>query len=339
MNQYAPSVSLPWSHTRLAERPTTTVNRHLAYVEALLDIMTKMVDLMWKGIYLDVNLPLPPSPSSSMRGFIREVLKRSQTTWTTAQMAVQYLFQTQDAIRSHVQRHRGATIICCARRMFLASLIVASKFVQDKTYRNSAWATIARLPVQEVNLAERVFLELNQYQLYVSSKMYDDLHRVLCNNVAQALHQPVVSLQDVSFAYLMAPPATITRYPTQLSVPSSLPMPPQALCNNKKQQQQQEQQQQRPMPTLCGCHHPTATPTPSITIIRKRAHTHHHDDDDHYDNKNPEQLFVQPHHITRVTKRCRYFADNNNTPPNQRPYHHYHQTHSIRPTAPVLQFM
>ncbi|KAI7848972.1 hypothetical protein BDC45DRAFT_402144, partial [Circinella umbellata] len=55
----------------------------------------------------------------------------------------------------------------CPRRMFLASLIVASKYVQDKTYRNSAWASIARIHVHQVNMAERIFLELCDYQLYM----------------------------------------------------------------------------------------------------------------------------------------------------------------------------
>ncbi|OAD75263.1 cyclin, partial [Phycomyces blakesleeanus NRRL 1555(-)] len=64
-------------------------------------------------------------------------------------------------------------------RMFLASLIVASKFVQDKTYRNSAWAKIAGLPVAEINAAERIFLELIDYRLYIAQPTFEQWHHML----------------------------------------------------------------------------------------------------------------------------------------------------------------
>ncbi|KAI8137190.1 hypothetical protein BJV82DRAFT_636484 [Fennellomyces sp. T-0311] len=164
--------------------------------------MTNMVEIMWRGIYQDVGELVFPV---SMRGFIREVLKRSHTTYTTAQIAICYLFQTQQAIRNYMikePRSIKRDYISCGRRMFLASLIVASKYVQDKTYRNSAWASIARLPVHEVNLAERIFLELSDYQLYVSQNVFDDLHRLLRDYVADALAEPpVASLHQISFAW------------------------------------------------------------------------------------------------------------------------------------------
>lgn len=192
-----------------------------------------MVEIMWQGIFRDIELALPASTGGgALRTYLREVLKRSQTGWTTAQMAVQYLFQTQRAIRRHLQRHRGASIVCCARRMFLAALIVASKFVQDKTYRNSAWATIARLPVREVNLAERVFLDLCQYRLYVPPLMFAELHRVLCVQVAHALRQQpdtLVSLQDVSFAHLSSTPSPVQQHPSPLLQPAL----PQCTCRHQ----------------------------------------------------------------------------------------------------------
>ncbi|KAG0287524.1 hypothetical protein BGZ97_007077 [Linnemannia gamsii] len=56
----------------------------------------------------------------------------------------------------------------CGRRMFLAALILASKFQQDRTYSNKAWSKISGLPVSEINLNEIAFLALIDYRLFVS---------------------------------------------------------------------------------------------------------------------------------------------------------------------------
>ncbi|KAI9275421.1 hypothetical protein BDA99DRAFT_601061 [Phascolomyces articulosus] len=202
----------PHSHHHRHQQLPILINmdRRLAYVEALLDIMTNMVEIMWRGIYQDVGEQVLPI---SIRSFIREVLKRSHTTYTTAQIAICYLFQTQQSIRQSLiqlknnNQHTASyqqkkSYVGCPKRMFLASLIVASKYVQDKTYRNSAWASIARMHVHQVNLAERTFLELCDYQLYMKQNVFDDLHRLLRDYVADALAEPPVnSLHHISFAW------------------------------------------------------------------------------------------------------------------------------------------
>lgn len=62
--------------------------------------------------------------------------------------------------------------VLCGRRMFLAALICASKFLQDRTYSNRAWAKISSLPVTEINNNEKAFLELLDYNLYVDSDLF-----------------------------------------------------------------------------------------------------------------------------------------------------------------------
>ncbi|KAG0005593.1 hypothetical protein BGZ80_011455 [Entomortierella chlamydospora] len=60
----------------------------------------------------------------------------------------------------------------CGRRMFLAALILASKFQQDRTYSNKAWSKISGLPVSEINLNEITFLTLIDYRLFVSQAVF-----------------------------------------------------------------------------------------------------------------------------------------------------------------------
>ncbi|KAI7884317.1 hypothetical protein K492DRAFT_204824 [Lichtheimia hyalospora FSU 10163] len=317
--------SVPRQLLSAEEQGPTTISRRLAYAEALLDIVTNMVEIMWQGIFRDVQLALPASTGGgALRTYLQEVLKRSQTGWTTAQMAVQYLFQTQRAIRRHLQRHRGASIVCCARRMFLAALIVASKFVQDKTYRNSAWATIARLPVREVNLAERVFLDLCQYRLYISPLMFADLHRVLCAQVAHALRQPpdtLVSLHDVSFAHLSSTPSPAQQYP------SPVLQPPLSQCSCRRQHHPHHYYNyhhpayshlHRRQRTLNDVSSSIVSTAPITGRKRSRASAMTFSSD-------------YPHNNNNNSKRCK----STHLPPADQ----YHQPH-VRPPAPtVVQFL
>lgn len=136
-----------------------------------------------------------------MRTFIQEVLKRSRITYSTLQTALFYLFRAQPALRNNSQmkswQHKA--YVNCGRRMFLASLVVASKFVQDKTYRNSAWAKIAGLSVSEINTAEQYFLSLLDYRLYIDQSVFDHWHQLLHEKTTNKMHRLPTSLHDISF--------------------------------------------------------------------------------------------------------------------------------------------
>ncbi|KAI7882638.1 hypothetical protein K492DRAFT_176134 [Lichtheimia hyalospora FSU 10163] len=158
----------------------------------------------------------PPPAVVSLRTFIQEVLKRSRTTYSTLQTALFYLFRARPAILSQLYYTSGVATppsppasennmemgyfawqdayIHCGRRMFLAALVTASKFVQDKTYRNSTWAKIAGLPVAEINAAERIFLNLISYRLYIAQPTFERWHHLLHMHVeARAANHPTTT--------------------------------------------------------------------------------------------------------------------------------------------------
>ena len=146
------------------------------------DMNALMIETIWRVDTLFSSTS--PSSIVPLRSFIQEVLKRSRTTYSTLQTALFYLFRARPAITAHLYRtgrpyDQRDAYIGCGRRMFLASLLLASKFVQDKTYRNSAWAKIAGLPVAEINAAERHFLELIQYRLFIAQPTFDEWHQLL----------------------------------------------------------------------------------------------------------------------------------------------------------------
>lgn len=57
--------------------------------------------------------------------------------------------------------------LCCPRRTFLACLILASKFMQDRSYSNRAWAKLAGLPPREIGRCERAVGQALEWRLWV----------------------------------------------------------------------------------------------------------------------------------------------------------------------------
>jgi hypothetical protein len=57
--------------------------------------------------------------------------------------------------------------LLCPRRTFLAALILASKFSQDKCYSNRAWAKLSSLPPREIGRCERALGQALDWRLWV----------------------------------------------------------------------------------------------------------------------------------------------------------------------------
>ncbi|KAK3832059.1 MAG: cyclin-domain-containing protein, partial [Linnemannia elongata] len=131
----------------------------------------------------------PPLPGSSecpqkqkglpLRTFIQETLKRSRSSYSTLQTALFYLYKIRNKVpcaylkrRSSSSSSQSNRIIYCGRRTFLASLMVASKYLQDRNYSNKAWAKISGLSIKEINANELVFLKLIDYSLFVSHETF-----------------------------------------------------------------------------------------------------------------------------------------------------------------------
>ncbi|OUM56331.1 hypothetical protein PIROE2DRAFT_32403, partial [Piromyces sp. E2] len=66
---------------------------------------------------------------------------------------------------------RSKIRLFCGRRMFLGSVIIASKYLYDRTYSNSMWAKILGLDIKEVNNIQMDFLEALNYELFISKEL------------------------------------------------------------------------------------------------------------------------------------------------------------------------
>lgn len=181
------------------------------------------------------------------KSFIQEVLKRSKTTYSTLQTALFYLFRIKNIIIARLKQ-RAATgnskrsseygtddYLCCGRRMFLASLMVASKYLQDKNYRNKAWAKISGLDIKEINGAETAFLKIIDYRLFISKPTFDRWFTLLNLHVDQMQQQQQQQIQcsteDANPTRLYPTPSSspVRHSPYRKPVQQHYPSPPNSI--------------------------------------------------------------------------------------------------------------
>ncbi|CAG8515280.1 5515_t:CDS:2 [Scutellospora calospora] len=181
-------------------------HKKAAFVENLVDTAGLIVEVIWANFSISPNAKI-----ISLHVFLQETLRRSRTSYSTLQTALFYLFRIKhkiaflsqrtelpltpisenppDVIQNSCQNNDPAT---CGRRMFLAALIVASKYLQDRNYSNRAWSKISGLTVQEINANEVCFLKLIDYNLFIAEDIFKRWSSLLLRHI-QAISGPDIS--------------------------------------------------------------------------------------------------------------------------------------------------
>lgn len=168
---------------RLVPHPSSSIP---SLIHPPQDSATQMVEVIWP-----TSVPASRCESQSGRGvlplrtFIQETLRRSRTSYSTLQVALYYLI----LIKAHVPKHdftmeqledvASTRALQCGRRMFLAALILASKYLQDRNYSARAWSKISGLKVCEINTNEMAFLAAVNWKLHITDPVWDKWQEIV----------------------------------------------------------------------------------------------------------------------------------------------------------------
>jgi hypothetical protein len=169
----APSARPPPCLLRQSERKVN-------FVDNLVDTASQIVETIW---------PLSAAASRSdaatgskgvlpLRIFIQETLRRSRTSYSTLQVALYYLIKVKPHVPTHdftKEQPRDQSLLRamqCGRRMFLAALILASKYLQDRNYSARAWSKISGLNTLEINQNELMFLKAVGWRLHIDEATF-----------------------------------------------------------------------------------------------------------------------------------------------------------------------
>lgn len=162
------------------------VERKVNFVDCLVDSATQMVEVIWPTSVPSSRCePNAGKGVLPLRTFIQETLRRSRTSYSTLQVALYYLI----LIKAHVPKHDFTTeqledaasyrALQCGRRMFLAALILASKYLQDRNYSARAWSKISGLKVCEINTNEMAFLAAVNWKLHITDPVWERWQEVV----------------------------------------------------------------------------------------------------------------------------------------------------------------
>lgn len=145
----------------------------------LQDSATQMVEVIWP-------LAVVPCHEDNSRGrgvlplrtYIEETLRRSRTSYSTLQVALYYLILIKPFVPTHdftTEQQFDCPVsraLMCGRRMFLAALILASKYLQDRNYSAKAWSKMSGLKINEINVNEKAFLEKVNWKLHIHESVF-----------------------------------------------------------------------------------------------------------------------------------------------------------------------
>lgn len=147
-------------------------------MDNLVDSSTQIVEAIWPLSSVVCRSELGSKAVLPLRTFIQETLRRSRTSYSTLQVALYYLV----LIKPHVPMHNftmeqpedrhSDRALQCGRRMFLAALILASKYLQDRNYSARAWSKISGLNTQEINQNEMAFLMAVDWKLHIAEDVF-----------------------------------------------------------------------------------------------------------------------------------------------------------------------
>ncbi|KAI0434850.1 hypothetical protein F5Y09DRAFT_190333 [Xylaria sp. FL1042] len=152
--------------------------RKVNFVDNLVDSSTQIVEAIWPLASVFHRQEMGHKAVLPLRTFIQETLRRSRTSYSTLQVALYYLI----LIKPHVPHHdftmeqpddlHAIRALQCGRRMFLAALILASKYLQDRNYSARAWSKISGLATLEINQNEMAFLSAVNWKLHITDAVF-----------------------------------------------------------------------------------------------------------------------------------------------------------------------
>ncbi|KAI9319469.1 hypothetical protein BX666DRAFT_1926316 [Dichotomocladium elegans] len=99
--------------------------------------------------------------------FIRKTLSRAQVSCSSLLLSLWYVDQV-------FQNNKNRNLAWSARDLFIASIVVADKFLADAAWTNADWVanTNNAYQLMEINRLEREFLHDLHYRLYVPAQSY-----------------------------------------------------------------------------------------------------------------------------------------------------------------------
>ncbi|ORY07611.1 hypothetical protein K493DRAFT_197494, partial [Basidiobolus meristosporus CBS 931.73] len=129
-------------------------------IPLLANFVAHMIHRMW---HQKVTMA---GPSITFRDFCKAVFIRSEVSPSVIFLGLKYV----QRLTKYCPDVRGEEGSEC--RLFVISLIISHKMLEDSTYTNQTWSELTRIPVSELNQMEAEFLHSIKYRLHIPEEEY-----------------------------------------------------------------------------------------------------------------------------------------------------------------------
>lgn len=105
--------------------------------------------------------------------FVKYILKESRITHNTFYLSLYYLLCLKNNIYMKYKINNFLNkYTSCGRRMFLISLILSNKYLNDKSYDTRYWSKITKLKSSDIKLHEIHFIMTINYKLHITENNF-----------------------------------------------------------------------------------------------------------------------------------------------------------------------
>jgi len=129
---------------------------------------TQMIETIWDR---DITVDGKNQNLIKLSTFVQTILTLSKASCSTLQVALYYLVLIQTCISKEYSTVKQLCLKS-GRRMFLAALIIASKYLHDRSFSSHAWSEMSGLEICEINASERAFIAAANWKFHIPKPVF-----------------------------------------------------------------------------------------------------------------------------------------------------------------------
>jgi len=159
------STSCCSSSTSVKRQKLLTIQHRLETLDDFLPLLPSLIYFLWFD-----NLTLcsnHPKNISSFRKFIQSMIQSTNLSLPSLLLALYYIYKLKNNLPKTLSKNIGSEY-----RLFIVSLILSNKFLDDHTFTTKTWSELSGLSIIELNIMEREFLIGLDYKMFVSHEEF-----------------------------------------------------------------------------------------------------------------------------------------------------------------------
>ena len=169
-----------YSDSEQSETEAGSLKEVVLYKNFLKEISDSLISIISKKAQIKNEIKKTPfdhdhMPKISIYDYLLRIQKYSNAENNTIILAIIYIDRICNKTGLILNKYN-------IHRILISAILVAIKYNEDQIYDNVYFSKVAGVPVSELNYLERKFLEIINYDLFVSDELFKKYYKYLNSN-------------------------------------------------------------------------------------------------------------------------------------------------------------